>query len=237
MGLHDGHRERIRKRLREVGMNGMQEHEVLEFLLFHTRPRGDVNELAHRLLNEFGTLYGVIHADFEDLTAVKGVGETTALFLTQLPTVFRWCMTDKKQKKFNFNSTDHMAEYMRQNYFNPKREELYALLFDSKMNLLRTELVATGSLRAVHMDYRRLIGLCFHAEAHYVVLAHNHPSAILLPSSSDISTTNSVAETLKKVEVILVDHLIIGIDDYVSMAQSAETAYIFPPMQLPDVLY
>jgi len=238
MGLHDGHRNRMRQRLKNSGLDSFQDHEVLEWILFHTRPRGDVNDLAHHLIDEFGGLAAVLNADYEALMRVNGVGETTALFLSQLRLVYRrYEQKDQQLKKRFFKSVSQMAEYMRQNHFDHKREDLYVLLMGDNMNLICTHLLATGSLRAVHMDYRRLMSLCLNTKATHVALAHNHPSSILIPSSSDISTTINVAEVLKKIDVILVDHLIIGEDDYVSMAESEETAYIFPPLTLPDQLY
>lgn len=86
-GVHAGHRSRMRKRFLATGLEGFQDHEVLEFLLYYAIPRRDVNETAHLLLDRFGTLSGVLDAQAEDLCAVPGVGPATAHFLSLIPPV------------------------------------------------------------------------------------------------------------------------------------------------------
>lgn len=86
-GVHAGHRSRMRKRFLATGLEGFQDHEVLEFLLYYAIPRRDVNETAHLLLNRFGTLSGVLDAPVEELCTVPGVGPGTAHFLNLIPQV------------------------------------------------------------------------------------------------------------------------------------------------------
>ena len=78
MAEHDGHRERMRQRVRETDMRGFQPHEVLEFLLMYAIPRRDVNPLAHKLIKHFGSLSGVLDARPEELMQVPGDGENAA---------------------------------------------------------------------------------------------------------------------------------------------------------------
>lgn len=75
MGLHDGHRQRSKRRYLALGAEGMEDHQLLELLLFYAIPRQDTNETAHRLIQRFGSLQGVLHAAPEELTSVEGVGE------------------------------------------------------------------------------------------------------------------------------------------------------------------
>lgn len=86
-GLHAGHRSRMRQRFLISGLDGFQDHEVLEFLLFYAVPRKDVNELAHILLSRFGTLAGVLDAPEEELRSVPGIGKQVAHFLTIAPSL------------------------------------------------------------------------------------------------------------------------------------------------------
>lgn len=226
--LHDGHRERMRQRLKVGGMDSFQEHEILEWMLFCTIPRGDVNPLAHELLRAFGSLAGVLEADVNALMTVKGVGENTALFLSNYLSVYqRYLQSSRKKQKSRFTNLDEIADYFRSSFIQSRNEEFRALLLGPKLNLIREEVIARGSLRAVNADVRRLIEAGLTSKAAYIVLAHNHPSEILLPSQRDISVTMVISELLKSLEIRLLDHLIIGKDDYVSMARSQETSYIF----------
>lgn len=84
-GVHAGHRSRMRQRFLQSGLAGFQDHEVLEFLLFYAVPRCDVNEMAHLLLDRFGTLAGVLNAPEEDLRDIAGVGPHVAHFLNLVP--------------------------------------------------------------------------------------------------------------------------------------------------------
>ena len=81
MGIHDGHRERVRRRFLENDLDGFADHEALELLLYYAIPQGDVNPLAHELIDRFGSLSGVFTAPVEMLTEVKGVGERAAVLL------------------------------------------------------------------------------------------------------------------------------------------------------------
>jgi DNA repair protein RadC len=93
--LHTGHRERLRKRFLAEGLDGFEDHQVLELLLFHIIPRGDTNPIAHRLLNRFGTLSAVLEADPKDLAGAEGMGDRAAMFLTLIPQVTRRYFHDR----------------------------------------------------------------------------------------------------------------------------------------------
>ncbi len=227
-GMHDGHRDRMRQRLKAGGLQGFQDHEILEWMLFCTIPRGDVNPLAHQLIQKFGSLSGVLEASVDSLMTVKGVGESTALFLANYLSVYERYLHDSRKKRNNhFTCLDDIAEYFRVSFIHSTNEELHALLLGPNLHVIREEVLAVGSLRSVNADVRRLAEAGLNAKATYVVLAHNHPSGILLPSERDVSVTIQIAELLKTLEIRLLDHLIIGKEDYLSMARSKETSYIF----------
>jgi DNA repair protein RadC len=83
--LHVGHRERLRKRFLEEGLDIFEDHQILELLLFHVIPRGDTNPIAHRLIKRFGSLSAVLEADPKDVASVEGIGEKAAAFLSMIP--------------------------------------------------------------------------------------------------------------------------------------------------------
>ena len=89
MSMHDGHRQRLKNRFREEGLDHFDEHQVLELLLFYCIPRIDTNELAHRLLERFGSLANVLEAKAEELEKVPGIGSNAATFLNLVTAVER----------------------------------------------------------------------------------------------------------------------------------------------------
>ena len=89
MGIHDGHRGRVKRRFLANGLDGFDEHTMLELLLFYSIPRADVNPLAHSLIAKFGSLAGVFDAPVEELTAVEGVSENTATLIKLVPQISR----------------------------------------------------------------------------------------------------------------------------------------------------
>ncbi|MBQ6819514.1 MAG: DNA repair protein RadC [Clostridia bacterium] len=225
--IHDGHRSRMRKRLKDGGLQGFQEHEILEWMLFHTIPRGDVNPLAHALIRNFGNLAGVLEADVDDLLSVEGVGESTALFLSTYLDVYQRYMLSKENKNVRMTNMDAIEQHVRLCIRENAKEYLFAVLLDPQFRKLCCSPIAKGGPTSVDVNVRELVALCLRRNATYLVLAHNHPSGILLPSYSDVQTTMSLRDALSPIGVRLLDHLVIGQDDYVSMASSKEYSYIF----------
>ena len=214
---HDNHRERMRHRFLEYGLDNFADHEVLELLLFYAIPRGDVNPLAHRLIDSFGSLANVLEAEAADLCRVEGMGTKTAAFLRMMPPMFRRYQTSKLQGSA-FDTTEKVAEYLLRYYIGRPREQLSAVLLDNQCRLIRICDIAEGSTTSVHIDTRKLIQCILQYNAAHVILAHNHPRGRCSPSRSDILQTSTVREMLKKIVVRLVDHIIIAEDQWISLA-------------------
>ena len=216
-GEHAKHRERMRTRFLEHGLDNFADHEVLELLLFYAVPRGDVNPLAHRLLDEFGSLANVLEAETPDLCRVEGMGEKTAAFLHLLPPMFRRYQTSKIQGTI-YDSTDKVAEYLVKYYIGRPREQLAAVLLDNQCRLIRICDIAEGSATAVKINMRKLLQCVLQYNAADVVLAHNHPRGMCSPSRADIVQTSPIREMLKNIDVRLVDHIIIAEERWISLA-------------------
>ena len=216
-GEHAKHRERMRTRFLEHGLDNFADHEVLELLLFYAVPRGDVNPLAHRLLDEFGSLANVLEAETPDLCRVEGMGEKTAAFLHLLPPMFRRYQTSKIQGTI-YDSTDKVAEYLVKYYIGRPREQLSAVLLDNQCRLIRICDIAEGSATAVKINMRKLLQCVLQYNAADVVLAHNHPRGMCSPSQADIVQTSTIREMLKNIDVRLVDHIIIAEERWISLA-------------------
>ncbi len=211
--LHEGHRERIRETYRKQGMNGMADHVVLEMLLMYAIPRKDVNELAHTLLNTFGSLTGVLEADPLRLTEIDGVGERTALFLHSLYDLHRRLTlesVDSASSAPRLENPESACRYAIALGMGDRYETLRIICLDSNMTVIHTEALQVGTLSHVSFEPRRVIETAMLHRARYLILTHNHPSGILIPSEDDIETAKMIAEIGAKLEIDVRDQLILS---------------------------
>ena len=188
MGLHDGHRARKKELFRRNGLDGFADHEVLELLLYYAIPRKDTNEIAHRLLAKFGSLQNVFHAPAEELAKVDGVGESAALYLTLLPEVHKRAMRSVGKERV-LNSVDKCGRFFLELLAQERQEILYQACLDGKGKLLSCKKLSQGSADCTALSVRQVVENALLSGASAVVLAHNHPSGVALPSESDRAVT------------------------------------------------
>lgn len=213
---HSGHRVRLRQRARETGLAGLADHEVLELLLTYAIPRVDTNRTAHRLIHTFGSLSGVLEAGYEDLKRVEGVGENAATLLTLFPSLTRRYLLSRAGEKPLLNTSERAGAYGRALFADCRVETLYLLCLDVKCRLLQAVKLAEGTIDRVPVQNREIIRAVLSTQAKNVLMMHNHPSGSLRPTAEDIDLTRRVMHALESIEVLLVDHLIIGTDGYFS---------------------
>ena len=217
MAVHDGHRQRKKEQFRMHGLDAFADHEVLELLLYYAIPRRDTNPVAHRLMERFGSLDGVFSATVEELEEVEGVGKNAATLLALWMPLYRRVRTKPKAKETVLNSTEQAGQYFMDLFFGMRREELYEACLDAKGKLLACCRIAEGGVDAVNISTRRLVENALKCGASAVILAHNHPSGIALPSPDDNTTTLAVWDALRAVGIPLIDHIIVADEDYVSL--------------------
>lgn len=207
-GLHDKHRERMRNRFRENGFKGFADHEVLEYILFFAIPRGNTNETAHRLLNYFGSFSNVLLASEDELVKVEGIGPAAARLITMLMEAIRYYQrSNTKLPPKNF-SIDTIADTLRPKFYGSATESMYALFMDNGGNIIKLKEVAQGSVNEVTFSLRSFVREAVRMNTSQVVLAHNHPNGLALPSREDINLTNRLSMMLDCVGIVLQDHLI-----------------------------
>ncbi len=225
--IHDGHRGRVRENVLKNGFEQLEDHRLLELLLFYSIPRGDTNELAHRLLNEFGSLSGVIKASPEALTKVLGVGESSAI---QLSAIGELCMRAIKEgpvKKTAYKDDKEIIELVKSQYFNEENERLLLVCFDNIMRLKHLEFISEGNAVTTDLDVKKILSRALAYDTKFVVIAHNHPDGPAFPSGADIDTTASLSVTLRKIDLILNDHIILGSDSVYSMRVDSKYSQMF----------
>lgn len=220
MSVHQGHRQRLRERFLEEGLENFKEHEVLELLLYYCIPRRDTNIIAHNLIDRFDTLAGVLEAPPSELKKVEGMGDGAATFIALLQAAERYYLVNKQDDGKPMTSVEACGRYLVPKFRNLRNESVYLLSLDAKCKMLSCRLVGEGSVNSAAVPIRRIVEMALEAGATSVVLAHNHPSGIALPSPEDVQTTRRLAMALSAVEIGLVDHIVVADEDYVSMVQS-----------------
>lgn len=218
--LHEEHRKRLRNRFAAEGLDSFTDVQVLELLLFYCIPRKDTNEIAHRLLDRFGSLPQVMEAKPEDLCKVDGIGEVAATFLNLIPAAAGYYGQERARMIKNLQTVEECGAYLLPFFFGKSVETVYLLCLDAKRKVLGCPWIGEGSINSAAVPIRKIVETALALNATSVVLAHNHPSGIALPSQEDVFTTRLLASTLNAVEITLVDHFVVADGDYVSLAQS-----------------
>ncbi len=223
---HDGHRQRLRARFLKEGLDNFEPHNILELLLFYSVPRKDTNELAHRLIETFGSLSEVLNAQPADLMKVPGVSENSAVLMSMMPQLFR-AYTNDAARLGRISGRAAIEEYITGRLSGSNIEKVLLVSLDNRFRLIAGDIVGEGSVNFSYVDKRKIIELVLRHNAVAVMIAHNHPRGYALPSEGDIATTSELASMLSAIGVRLIDHIITCPDDYVSLAQSREFCTLF----------
>lgn len=217
MSIHSGHRNRVKTEFLARGMEGWPDHRVLELLLFYAIPQGDVNGLAHELVERFGSLAGVLDASVDELKKVPGVGEHTAILLKMVPAIGQHYIADRSSRGTIVRNEMDAVEFLRPYFFGARNEMVYILCLDSKHKVLGVRKVSEGCIDAAEINIRRLIEEALGLRAAALYVAHNHISNLAFPSQADWASTDDLRQVLNSVGLNLIDHIIFVDDDAVSL--------------------
>ena len=232
--LHEGHRDRLKSQFLENGLDGFQEHQILELLLFYSIPQKDTNDLAHELLNTFGSLDGVLDASYEDLITVKGIKHHSATLITMMPQLFRRYNISKTDK-INIFTPDTATAYLFDKYKEYLRSKLIAytdeifivLCLDNSNAIKNCCLLSKGSATEVNVNPREVVEVAIRNKATNIIIAHNHPGGFAYPSDPDVNFTKQLADILESIKINLRDHIIISDKRMFSMASHRDFEKIF----------
>lgn len=224
---HQNHRFRVRETFRKAGVEGMPDHNLLELILFYSIPRKDTNEIAHRLIDTFGSLKRVFDAPYERLLEVEGVGESSALLISMIPAICRRYIEAGEAKKINLSEPDDVKKYIISKYYGYSNEIFFMLCLDALGNLINCCKIGEGTAESVLIDKRTVLETAFRNNADTVIFAHNHPGGVAAPSKEDIVMTDEFNALFRGVGIRLADHFIIGGDDIMSLASVPKFRTLF----------
>lgn len=218
--IHKGHRERLKKRYREHGLDSFTDIEALEILLFYAVPRCDTNELAHALLDRFRSFRGVMEAGIPELAEVKGIGENTATLIKLVADLNHRYLASARENTKVIKCAADAGKYFLP-LFSYQTEEIVLLLcLDSACRVLSCHNLGRGMMNKVDFSVREAVSIVLRENAASVLLAHNHLSDVAVPSRADVATTGKLYSALKLIGVELRDHIVVCEDDFVSMRES-----------------
>ena len=217
---HENHRARMHERGARTGRDDFAPHEVLEYLLYLAIPRQDTNPLAHRLLDQFGSLSAVLEASEEELLRVPGIGPKSARVIRTVMQVGRCYQLDRIRKKRKFTNTAELIEYCIPLFYGLSDERFYMIGVDDDFRMIRTMRLWDGAVNSLSVTSRRVAQEALKMGATGVVVAHNHPAGLAIPSAEDIMSTTALKDTLESVSIVLHDHIIVAGSEALSMKQS-----------------
>ena len=209
---HENHRQRVYRRYLTEGLDAFAPHEVLELMLFFAIPRRDVNPLAHRLIDHFGSLSGVLDAHPLELAKVKGMSERSAILLSIMPQLMRRYETEQKDDTKLLDTSKKVGRYAQSLFISARYEKLYVLCLDQKSRLIRALCLAEGTAAEINVPARKVVETALLYNAAQMVIAHNHPGGEATPSAEDTAYTRQIGAALSAIGIPLLDHMIVGSD-------------------------
>lgn len=204
----------MREKLRTGGGEALVDHEVLEMLLFYSIPRVNTNETAHRLIDHFGSMAGVLAAKRHELLSVQGIGEQSADLILLMSEYYKRVDAEADKVPSVFKNIDEVARYVVKELDGLVRERVIILLFSNDYRLLATHQISEGNVTGASIDIRQIMEYAILAKATHIVMAHNHPDPMLIPSQEDVSASISVMHAASTLGINLWEHILVSDGKY-----------------------
>ena len=192
-----GHRERVRRRFLDEGLDGFKDYEALEMLLFYAVPRQDTKVIAKRLIDQFGSLQAVFHTPPDRLMQEAGLTEATAALIAMLPQLARKIEEQQAQENARIRSTLDAGRDVIAMFRGRQDESVRILCLNASGKVVRRARIAEGDVNAVHFPIRKLVEEALACKAVSVILAHNHPGGTMAPSQEDLDATKAAKAALE----------------------------------------
>lgn len=225
--IHAGHRGRLLDTVCNAGIETLSSVQAMEFILTYIFPRGDVNPLAHRLLDKFGNIASVLDAEESELMTVRGIGERAAKLIRQLTEIFFLYQTCKRTKRENLSGYDAIFDYSEQLLRFKNNEELFIVGLDCSKNIIAKRKLASGSINMVGITPLQISNFLSSTHAAMVFVTHNHPGGAAVPSDQDKSATEYLSNLCQTLGVQFIDHVLVGEDGVYSFSYKSKVREFF----------
>ena len=222
--LHSGHRQRMKQKFLLNCGREMADHELLELFLYYSIPRRDTNETAHQMIREMGSLKEVFSSPSDKLLSVEGVGNETLTLIRIIQAINKRINMQRYESRPRFNHLSSVGEYLVKYYRNTGNEQFCAMLLDNSMRIIDFVALESGTVNSVPFDARKLARVALVGDASRVIISHNHPSGVALPSAADHEITARAEAALSAIGISLVEHIIVGEMGYTPTMQARMTS-------------
>jgi DNA repair protein RadC len=216
---HRGHRDRLRRKYLNAGMDALHEYESLELLLTYALPRRDVKPPAKALLKAFGSLKGVVDAEVAELEQIPGIGGNAALLLKLVKELATLYLKQKAKEKKQVTCTTELLDFCRSALGGKKDEEFSVIYLDAQNQIIAFETIQRGIVNQAVVYPRQVLENALKKKASAIILAHNHPSGQVRPSDADIRLTRTIQDVARLLDIIVHDHIIIGENRFFSFRE------------------
>lgn len=208
-----------RERLANLGASALTSGELLAILLRVGIKNENVIRLAERLLNTFGGLRGLHSATVEELRAIKGMGLAKAAQIKAALELGHRMNLEPLAQKHQINSPEDVAALVMHDLSAARQEELWVLTLDTRNQVLSTQHLYMGSLNHSTVRIGEVFESAVRQKANGIIVVHNHPSGDPSPSPEDVQLTGALVKAGDLLDIKLLDHIIIGREEFVSLKQ------------------
>lgn len=214
-----GHRKRIKDKYEQSGVVGWHDYEIVELVLSYAIPRKDTKPIAKELIKQFKTIAGVLDADPKALQRIEGLSSHSTTLLKLIKDLAMIYQKQGLAKKDLLASPQLVYEYLKVNLKGLAQEEFWIVLLDTRNQLIATETVGKGVVNQAIVFPRQVVERALYHHACAVIISHNHPAGSLTPSKEDLNLTQAINQALKTVDIKLLDHIIVGGNEYLSFRE------------------
>ncbi|WP_366139484.1 DNA repair protein RadC [uncultured Endozoicomonas sp.] len=208
-----------REKMMSLGASALTETELLAILL-RTGCQGlNVLDLSAQLLSQFKGLNGLLTTEHQELVAIKGLGPAKATQLSAILEMCRRVLNQKLAKSDVITSPNSTREYLQLHFQGLEREVMACLFLDTRHRIIALETLFQGTLNSATVHPREVVKKALSLNASSLILCHNHPSGDPEPSQADIQITQTLKEALQLVDIDVLDHMIVGQGEILSMAE------------------
>ncbi|MBR5528711.1 MAG: RadC family protein [Clostridia bacterium] len=214
---HEEHRKRMKARFLEHGFEHFNDFEILEMILFYSLPRKDTRPIAINLIKKFGSLSAVLEASINELCSVDGISSHSATLIKLIPELARVYVSDNNQGITSFSDYTSAGKYFVSAFVGMQEERIVVAFLDNSMNLIKSKVFDAGDVSSSFISNRNITRMALESGATHVMMAHNHPKGIAIPSAGDLSATRSISAALEIVGVELNEHFVVSGDKYMGI--------------------
>lgn len=202
------------------GREALSDSELFAILIGTGSRTESAIELANKVLVHIGNHEALMEATVEEFMEIKGIGQTKASRLVAGLELGKRLCRRKSIRDIKIGSPESVAEIFMERYKYEEREHFSLLLLDTKNQVIGEVRISTGDLNRSIVNPREVFRMAVKRSANSIILIHNHPSGDTNPSREDIAVTERLIEGAKILGINILDHLIIGYNEYFSMREA-----------------